>query len=332
MKKAAFCIFTVAALFSSCSNELDIAADYKEVTVVYGLLSQSDTVHYVQVFRGFLDEDVSALFIAQNPDSVYYDDSLEVKLEAGGQTLILPRIDAAQIGLPRAPGIFVDSPNYVYRFTGSLLENSVYTVTATNKRTGHIVTAQTPIVKDFNIIRPALLPRINFATKSLNDMQWNPAQNGKIYQSIMRFFYQEWHFSTPDDKVLKYVDWPIFNNYTGNDLQYKFDGTDFLRFLGNTLPVDHNIMRMALDQPLEFHFYVGADDLYEYIRVNAAQTGITSLQVTPEYTNVTNGLGIFSSRYFKAKSGIEITDLSKDSLTCGQFTKDLNFLNSLNCD
>ena len=337
MKKI-FLLFLSASLLSSCSNELDIAADYKETTIVYGLLSLADSVQYVQVFKGYLDESASALIFAQNPDSIFYDDSAEVKLEAGGQVYLLEKIDAAQIGLGRDDGIFVDSPNYVYRLPDALLQDRQYNLTFTNHRTGHIATAQTGIVKDFTINRPSPLLPLNFATPSPNEVQWRSAENGKIYQLVMRFFYEEWNITTPALIDTLSIDWLIFNNLpssstAGNEpLSYQFDGTAFLSYLGSQLEVNNALKRRALDEPLEFRFFVGAQDLYDYIRVNGAQTGITSLQVKPEFTNVTNGLGIFSSRYNKTQAGIDVTDRSLDSLSCGRFTRKLNFDNGLNCD
>ncbi len=327
MKINCILLLFLTALLNSCSNDLDIAADYKETTIVYGLLNQADPdTHYVQVFRGFLDENTNALDIAKNPDSIYYDGSVEVKLNDGSQEHILERI----AGPNRNEGIFVDSPNYVYRFIGDLNENSVYKLTVTNQQTNHIVTAQTPVVKDFSISRPDDFIEINLATDFPNDVQWQAAENGKVYQCIMRFFYKEWNLASGDTSSL-FVDWVIFNNFISQPYHYTFDGTAFLAFLGSRLSADQNIRRIALDAPLEFRFFVGADDLYEYIRVNGAQTGITSLQVQPEYTNVTNGLGIFSSRYFKSLYGIKINSASFDSLSCGVHTKKLNFVNRM-CD
>lgn len=327
VKKKYLLFLAASGMLPGCSNKLNIAADYKEVTIVYGLLNQAESVHYVQVFKGFLDENINALSIAGNADSVFYDDSLEVKIDDGSRVHILERI----IGTNRDKGIFIDSPNYVYRFTGRLLENAIYKLTVVNKRTNHIVTAQTPIVKDFVISRPSALVEINLATSSPNEVVWRTAENGKVYQLTMRFYYEQWLADSPSEKDILFIDWLLFDNYVSEEREYKFIGPEFLIFLGSQLQANPNIMRRALDAPLEFRFYVGAADLYEYIRAGSAQTGITSLQVSPEYTNVHNGLGIFSSRFYKYQRGIRLSTPSLDSLSCGRFTKDLNFVNSINC-
>ncbi len=327
--------FILCALFlAGCSNDLDIAADYKEITVIYGLLNDADSVHYVQVFRGFLDENTNALTIAQNPDSIFYSANSELKISRNGQVIVPVRVDAASIGMPRDSGIFVDSPNYVYTFQEHLFEDEQYQLTFKNSETGHTVTAQTPIVKDFNITRPltyrpTLDNRLNPLSNKI-DISWSEAPNGKIYELTIRFFYEEWNVSSPAVIDTQYIDWPIFRNLT--DLDYVLDGTQFYPFLKTALRTDLNVRRKALEFPFEFRFYVGAQELYEYMRINEAQTGITSLQIKPEYTNVDGGLGIFSSRYFKSVTEFKLSDASLDSLTCGSITKDLNFTNWPNCN
>lgn len=334
MKKIGGLFLLAAALFSSCSNDLDIAAHYKETTIVYGLLNQKDNAQYIQVFKGFLDENTSALLIAQNPDSIYYDDSVEVKLEHGGQEYLLEKI----IGPNRDAGVFVDSPNYVYRLPESVNQDQQYNLTFRNKRTGHTVTAQTPIVNDFTITRPPEGATINLATTTDYSVEWKSARKGKIYQLDIRFFYTEWNIHTPNDKDTLYVDWPIFNQQFssstdgGESMSFPIQGLSFYFFLKSELEANPDIQRKSLDEPLEFRFFVGAEELYNYIRVNGAQTGITSLSVKPEYTNVNGGLGIFSSRYNKSRNHILLSPRSLDSLSCGQYTKDLGFVDSPNCN
>ncbi|MEZ5030008.1 MAG: hypothetical protein R2787_01275 [Saprospiraceae bacterium] len=56
----------------SCDNELDLVSDWKEIPVVYGFLSRSDTAQYIRVEKAFLDPATSAFVIAKNPDSLYF--------------------------------------------------------------------------------------------------------------------------------------------------------------------------------------------------------------------------------------------------------------------
>ena len=41
------------SLFSSCSNELELNAPYKNIPVIYGVLSVKDTSHYIRIQKVF---------------------------------------------------------------------------------------------------------------------------------------------------------------------------------------------------------------------------------------------------------------------------------------
>ena len=57
---------------------------------------------------------------------------------------------------------------------------------------------------------------------------------------------------------------------------------------------------------------VGTEDLDTYLKVNEPITGI--VQQRPVFTNINNGIGIFSSRYTFTLSQIDLTDFTKDYL------------------
>ena len=74
-------------ILTSCSNEIDITSDYKDITVVYAVLNQNDSVQYVKIYKAFLgDED--AFIMAQSTDSFYHQDVLEVTLERWKNNLL----------------------------------------------------------------------------------------------------------------------------------------------------------------------------------------------------------------------------------------------------
>ena len=76
-----------------------------------------------------------------------------------------------------------------------------------------------------------------------------------------------------------------------------------------------------------FDIYVtgAGEELLEFVRVSQANTGITSAQSIPTYTNVSDGLGIFTSRSQVLRSGLQLNSIALDSLREGIFTRDLNF-------
>ena len=46
---------TILGLFvASCKKDLNINDEWKEITVVYGLLNVNDSIHYVKITKAFL--------------------------------------------------------------------------------------------------------------------------------------------------------------------------------------------------------------------------------------------------------------------------------------
>jgi hypothetical protein len=62
----------LTVLVSSCSEKIDLVGDFQETAVVYGLLDQADTLHYVKITRAFIGPG-DAMQIAQIADSSYFD-------------------------------------------------------------------------------------------------------------------------------------------------------------------------------------------------------------------------------------------------------------------
>ncbi|HND88774.1 MAG TPA: hypothetical protein PK971_10630, partial [Saprospiraceae bacterium] len=82
MKKLLFVMPLAALLWAGCKNDFEVAAPWKEVPVVYAILSPDDTAHYVRVEKAFLDPQKGATEIAQIPDSLYYpENAITVYLE-----------------------------------------------------------------------------------------------------------------------------------------------------------------------------------------------------------------------------------------------------------
>ncbi len=106
-------LLVVAALLQACSNDLDVNADYKDQTIVYGLLNQRDSVHWVKINKTFLGTG-NALDMALVRDSSEYavDAITYAKVfrinDAGTTTDSFPLRDT--VVTDRQPGAFY-SPN-----------------------------------------------------------------------------------------------------------------------------------------------------------------------------------------------------------------------------
>ncbi len=97
MKKIIFSLILLIigiAIFNRCSNEVDLYADYKDITIVYGILDVSDDTAWVKITKAFTGPG-NALTMAHNSDSSNYpyklDVSLNGKVTVSGDKSVSPR-------------------------------------------------------------------------------------------------------------------------------------------------------------------------------------------------------------------------------------------------
>ena len=104
------------------------------------------------------------------------------------------------------------------------------------------------------------------------------------------------------------------------------DRRSFFTFLSSTLSEDPEVVRYFIE--LQFDWYAGGVELYDQYINMLANLGINQDYISPEYTNVQNGLGIFSSRHKETAAHVLLSDDTLDSLACGSITKQLRFVSS----
>ena len=326
-------LVVMTAFVSSCTTDFDLTSDWKDVTIVVGLLNASDTAQYIKINKAFLDQTTSALEIAQISDSLFYK-SLTVSLDhldpAGNVVASYPltKVDGNLEGLTKDTGVFANTPNYLYK-TNQPISSGIYRINVVKTDDGKTVTATTDVIGDFTVTRPNLgIEKVNFIPSGKYNVQWYTPQYSKIFDLTIRFHYEERDINT--NAVLRdtFFDWNVFNTLVQSDGQNNFNyaipGKSFYQIVKAKLAINTDVKRIPLS--LDFKFSVGGEELYKYYLVNNAQTGITSGQIQPDYTNVTNGLGIFSSRYHKNLIGVMIDPRTQDSLACNPLTHDLNFI------
>ena len=88
------------------------------------------------------------------------------------------------------------------------------------------------------------------------------------------------------------------------------EGSEFFNFLRNNIAQD-NINREFVN--IDLIMTVGTTDLETYINVNQPITGI--VQERPPFSNINNGIGIFSSRYTYIDPEYIFTSNTEDYIT-----------------
>lgn len=313
-------------MFSACENDLNLTAPWKDIPIVYGILSPADTAHYIRIEKAFLDPNISALQLARNPDSLYYDD-IEATLVnvASGQRILLQEIDGADDGYPRQDGVFASSPNILFKATAAdaaLEPGRRFRLEINRSDQLPLVTAETVIVGRPTINRPQSGDNLRFPTNGSYRLLWSAADGAGFYDIILYFNYDEFDISTPQNVVRKVVAWKITGLTTSTE--YEIPGIEFYKFLNASIEGNPALGRYF--RGIDIQVRAGGDELYEFQRVQLANTGITSAGGDiPQYTNLSEGVGIFSSSHRHVRENLNLQEDSLDSLLLGSLTKHLNF-------
>ncbi|MFH1322186.1 MAG: hypothetical protein ABII90_16240 [Bacteroidota bacterium] len=347
------CIFSVLI---ACEPDFDVNAPWKDITIVYGLLNQNDSLHYVKINKAFLGN-ADAYEMAQIRDSSEYDvNDIEVKVERWKDGIKQSEeytLNTTTI-INKEAGDFYSPEQIIYYFITNeewiinsqkyfLDQNSDYKLVIENTKTGKVVTATTPIINSGIWCSSSDCQPMPMANSKIclynNDeyvtqkVAWKTVKNGKRYQLTMRFKYNETNLNTSYTKQDS-IDW-VFTSVKSNDLDggeimsKEIDGEPFYKFVASKIsPVsyDNNVKRDNVS--LDFIIDVAGDEFNTYLEVNEPSTGL--IQEKPDYTNVKNDkgkdeIGIFSCRYYEIRSDKILNYDSARELESGKYTSGLGF-------
>ncbi len=300
-------LLLVVLIFNACETDFDVTADYKDITVVYGIISQNDTIHTIRINKAFLG-DGNALEYAQVPDSSTYGAGIAVTLEE--QTMSgavnIYSFDTITIS-GKDSGLFYYPNHLVYRTHCILNPKSKYSLKIRNKLSGNETSSSTGLVQDFSVTKPGSGTKsLNFkkATTTAQKFEWLSAVNGRLYQPAIHFYYKE--TSSPGDTIIRMMEWPFGKKRSttlsgGDNMSVEYLNADFYNYCNTFIPYSDAAAEQAViarkADHLELVFTVVADDLSTYLDVNEPATGV--LMEKPDFTNIVNGIGIFSARYQK---------------------------------
>ncbi len=324
-------ISSLILVLSSCETEIETNAPWKDITVVYGILDPHDSVQYIKINKAFLGEG-NAITYASEPDSVQYSMPLNVRLieqSEYGDSISTFYFDTITVNkLPESGQLF--SPKqvlyrtrpYHYNYlhlehdlfgnvisvdTFWLNDKSHYTLKIVNPLTGKIVSASTPLVKDFEITKPGTNTFIRFVANPSNPkiFSWEAAENGGKYVFEVLFNYNEILAGTNDTVSKSIVLVSNTIESTSGYTSYSFSYWDnyFFESCETLIPYDDpdqeaNILK-RITGTVDFIISIAAAEYSAYMDINS--TG----NISPGnviYTNITNGIGIFSARFKKIKS------------------------------
>ena len=326
-------LLSFVLLFNACSTDVDLYADYKDITIVYGLLDSDKDTNYVKINRAFLGPG-NALEIALIEDSCNYPYKLDAKIieykasigNTNYQKTREIQLDTITIHNKNQEGFFYAPDQVVYYTTEKIYSNTdkfKYRYELLIDRGDTIISAVTDMVGGygFNILQPGSM---DFANETGSRIKWQPCPNAAVYEIVLKFRFTEvgllqdstelcmsWSLGTHSETSLDMDQGNYVLSHQSSVFYYELS-----KFLGKYCDTTNiNIDRVVLDSPQHRPVCVsiaaGGEELYNFISVNGPSSSI--VQSIPEYTNVKGGYGVFSSRTMKERwiKFASIQDLKK---------------------
>jgi hypothetical protein len=322
-------VFLMLIFFGGCSTDVDMYDDYKDITVVYGIVDVDSDTTWIKITKAFSGPG-NALVIAANPDSSNYPFKLDVQLigkKLGSDALPPIVLDTITIHNKKITEYIIDDtgdtvvshPFYgpdqlMYYTTQPLLNDYTYKLQIDNK--GKVIQAETSMISNFSITGP--VNRISFSlTPPPTDptIEWRSVQNGKRYEISLTFNYKEL-LPGSSDTTNKSVSWPVGVRKSktvdgGEEMVISYNGSTFFALLNDpaNLPVIPNVQRWA--GLVDIHIAAGSQVLQTFLDINGASGSL--LEEVPLYTNLDGGIGIFASRHNTVRS-LKLTSLTEADL------------------
>jgi Domain of unknown function (DUF4249) len=333
-----------ALFLTTCSNDFDLTDDWKEIPVVWGMLTARDTAQYIRIEKAFLSETQGAPEVAQNPDSLYFpDNAISVFLQRinTGTRYPMVRVDGNLERYQRDTGFFADRPNWLYKLkfpaNDSLRAGERYRLIIERRDNKPAITGETTIPGNFTLISPNMndvVPLLSINNLPSDNVTWRCDVNALYFDVYLALRYREVNASTGAVLSRSTLTWRAlkgikrdptptsggiyrggevislnnFANFLSQNLR-RFNGQDTLRFFEN------------VDIILEG----GGQEVEPYLEALSIASGITGAETIVNYTNLSEGFGLFTAKNRARFGGIRLTPLTIDSLSKRPETRNLNF-------
>ena len=306
-------------VLNSCNEKIELIGDFVETAVVYGLLDQADSLHYIKINRAFIGPG-NALEIAQIADSSYFtnvDATISEYLNGDLTRSWLLRDTILDNKDPN--GVFYAPEQKVYYFktmpTGfngviqtstnpqmtSLNPQAIYKIDIVINDGAFSVSAETELVR--GITSAAATQNFNFkfadnpGEYTSTGITVSSTGNSYVLNTQLKMAFYEWEGNTYSEKS-------FFWNLGEADVLpssskiFTANGETFYDLMKSNCTENSTITKRTF-KGVTIKITGGAEELYNFIAVNKPSSGLA--QSKPTYTNlsVTNGkrvIGIFSSR------------------------------------
>lgn len=354
-------LFGSVLLFQSCNTEIQLTGDFTPEPIIFGVLDQNDSIHYVKINRTFSgngNPSASGMIA----DSSYWDqvDAYVYEIEqtslVAADTLRVWQLHDTIVDNKDTNGVFFaptqklyyfiagpnganrlkDDPNHKYVFKAVLNEGD-YTAESIAELVRTDYSGQSNNVR---ITSPTSTQDWNFASYPGGNldyktevMQWHVG-NADLFNVKFILLYDEYQGATFESKELVWdLGEYITEDINGSTYNITLQGETFYQFVGNNIADDPAVTKRQFTG-VRVEIVAGSEELYKYIQVSSPSTSLSQSQ--PTYSNIEGATGLWASRstimqykpaYNPASASLRA--LSKSSLRAlcegSQYTNTLKF-------
>ena len=322
IKKYLYFIFISLGLIvlNSCNEKIELIGDFVQTAVVYGLLDQADSLHYIKINRAFIGPG-NALEIAQIADSSYFTNvEATISEYLNGNLTRSWLLRDTILDNKDTNGVFYAPEQKVYYFKtlptkpndvvnvdplnpqlNSLNPQAIYKIDIVINNGAFSVSGETELVR--GITSAAATQNFNFKF-AINPGEYtstgvtvSSTGNSYVLNTQLKMAFYEWEGNTFSEKSFF---WKLgeADVLPSSSKIFTANGETFYDLMKSNCTENSSISKRTF-KGVTIKITGGAEELYNFIAVNKPSSGLA--QSKPTYTNLTatNGkrvIGIFSSR------------------------------------
>jgi len=315
----------VAIYMMGCTEEVDMVAYGPPVNIVYCLLNPGKETQYVRIGRSY---NGASLDLNHSPpkDSITWNKDFLVYVEERDAQDMISQIYQFQpvASIEKDTGFFPVNGLSVYKSDFKPILLHTYNLYVHFVDDDKITSGTTIIPGKVEIIDPKPIPgrKINLQTGSNFTIRWKPVEKGGIYQSYFNITYKEIGSLGTEIKNILFHSSVFVEISPPLMLERTISGNRFISQCINQVDSTISATREVIN--VSFEMFVGGEDYGFFVN---SQLGDNNLSTAfGEYTNLNNGIGIFSSVTKYEISNLELSNTTLDELAYSDKTRHLGFL------
>ncbi|MFO7616256.1 MAG: hypothetical protein R6V75_03320 [Bacteroidales bacterium] len=325
-KNYVFIPILFSLVIQSCTERIDIYEAAKPVPIVYCLLNPEDSVQYIRIGRSYM----AGYETAEKPplpDSTVWNIPHEVYIEeyTDGIKETVYRFKPDTV-IKKDTGFFPVTGLSLYSTKFRPVSGKAYHLYVFFPDLNLMAAASTIVHQAPDIFDPIHLSlrKITFEPGLPYTIRWYAGFYTGVYQMTFRIHYRDSTAAGIEVNSADYSSGGYFDQHTQQMLEYNMSGKGFYLAMVDNIPMRTGVVRSVIS--VEFIMVTGGTDLGFLYRTNI-ENG-SNFSNLSDYSNIGNGIGVFSSRILTREINLTLSNYTLDQLAHGEITHSLGFTDS----